>query len=90
MFIYPGEKAVWHLLPIPKKVGVEIKEKVGKNSRGFGSVPVEVTIGESVWNTSIFPSKHSGSYILPIKVKVRRAEDIEAGERVEFSILIGV
>lgn len=73
-------------LPITKKYGQEIREKHGSNSRGFGSLPVEVTIGKTVWTTSIFPSKTSGSYLLPVKVKVRRAEDIEAGEKVKFSI----
>lgn len=82
MFIYPSENANWHFLPITKKYGQEIKKVYGKNSRGFGSLPVEVKIGETVWKTSIFPSKSSGSYLLPIKVKVRRAEDVEVGEKV--------
>lgn len=90
LFIYPSETANWHFLPITRKHGQDIKEKFGANSRGFGSLPVEVTIGESVWNTSVFPSKSSGSYILPIKAKVRRAEDIEAGEKVQFSIRLRV
>ncbi|MCB9817863.1 DUF1905 domain-containing protein [Candidatus Nomurabacteria bacterium] len=86
MFLYPGETANWHFLPITKQIGIEIKNKHGKRARGFGSLPVEVTIGKTVWNTSIFPDRHSGSYILPVKAKVRKIEDIEQGERVRFSI----
>jgi hypothetical protein len=82
--------SAWHFLPITKPIGAEIKETYGKSVRGFGSLPVEVVIGKSVWNTSIFPDKYSGSYILPVKAKVRRAEDIDAGEKVKFSIKVRV
>jgi Domain of unknown function (DUF1905) len=90
MFLYPGETANWHFLPVTKKYGLEIKAKYAKNRRGFGSLPVEVTIGETIWLTSIFPSKQSSSYILPIKSKVRLVEGIQAGEKVEFSLKIMV
>lgn len=67
-----------------------IKDKFAKNSRGFGSLPVEVTIGKTVWKTSIFPEKTSGSYILPVKAMVRKAEKIEAGDEIEFSVTINI
>lgn len=42
---------------------------------------VEVTIGSSTWQTSLFPSKDVGSYILPLKKPVRRAEGLSVGDR---------
>lgn len=90
MFIYPGETANWHFLPLPKKIGQEIKVKFAVSRRGFGSLPVLVTIGKTVWTTSIFPSSHSGSYLLPVKAKVRQHENIQAGEKVEFQIQIKI
>lgn len=86
LFLWPAETANWHFLPITKKYGEEIKKGFGKKARGFGSLPVKVTIGRTIWQTSIFPDKHSGSYILLVKAKVRKAEDIAAGEKVKFSI----
>lgn len=86
VWLYPGESANWHFVTLTKKIGQEIKETHGKNARGFGSLPVEVTVGATVWKTSIFPDKYSGSYILPLKAKVRKTEDIEANEMVTFSI----
>jgi hypothetical protein len=88
VFIYPGEAANWHFVPVTKAVGKEIKEKYGTLAKGFGSLPVTVTIGKTVWQTSIFPDKYSGSYILPLKAAVRKKEEIEAGEKVTFSISI--
>lgn len=90
VFLYPGESAVWHFVQITKKFGLEIKEKFGKNRRGFGSIPVEVTLGKTVWQTSIFPDKYSGSYILPLKAAVRKTEGIQEGEKIKFSIEIKI
>lgn len=89
VFLYPG-MAAWHFLGLPKEIGHEIKENFGKGSRGFGSLPVEVCIGKTVWNTSIFPEKTSGSYVLPVKAIVRKKEDIEAGEEVTYTIKIRI
>jgi hypothetical protein len=88
VWIYPGDFANWHFVTLTKKVGQEIKEKYGKNARGFGSLPVEVIIGQTTWKTSIFPDKSAGSYLLPLKAKVRKLENIEAGETVAFEIVI--
>ncbi len=88
VWIYPGEFANWHFVTLTKKVGQEIKETHGKNARGFGSLPVQVTIGQTTWKTSIFPDKRAGSYLLPLKAQVRKKEDIEAGEPVAFEIAI--
>ena len=46
--------------------------------RGFGSVKVEVNVGDSHWSTSVFPQK-SGGWFLPVKKAICRAEELEAG-----------
>lgn len=86
VWVYPGDFANWHFVTLTKKYGAEIKEKFGVHAKGFGSIPVTVTIGNTTWNTSIFPDKRVGSYLLPLKAKVRKIEDIEEGETVTFSI----
>jgi Domain of unknown function (DUF1905) len=88
IWLYTGGMAAWHFITLTKKVGQEIKEAYGKSARGFGSLPVEVTIGKTVWKTSIFPDKRVGSYLLPIKAQVRKQEGIEAGDLVKFSIVL--
>jgi hypothetical protein len=49
--------------------------------RGFGSVKVGVAIGGSRWSTSVFPQK-GGSWFLPVRKAIRRAEGLAAGEEV--------
>ena len=54
-------------------------------SRGWGSLKVVATIGESRWSTSVFPSKDSG-WILPVKAAVRKAEGLGVGDAVEVTL----
>lgn len=76
--------ASWHFLSITGDVGEEIKAhatlarlELGLSKRrGFGAVKVQATIGETVWQTSIFPDKDSGGYLLPVKAAVRKAEGL--------------
>ena len=85
VWLYPG-MAGWHFMSIPKKDGEDIKKRFGKKQRGWGSLPVVVTIGRTSWKTSIFPDKQSGSYLLPLKTDVRKKERISSGDKVNFSI----
>ena len=62
----------------------ERRLEMGKR-RGFGSVKVTVTLGESTWQTSLFPNK-DGSWFLPVKKPVRVAEGLVEGEEVAVEL----
>jgi hypothetical protein len=68
----------WTFVSLPAEESEEIRDLTAGPQRGFGSVRVRVTLGGSTWATSIFPSK-GGSYVLPIKRAVRKAEALDAG-----------
>jgi hypothetical protein len=71
----------WTFVSLPAEASAEIRESVGATPRrGFGSVRVRVTVGDTTWATSIFPDAARGSYSLPIKKAVRRTEALEAGD----------
>ena len=74
----------WHFVSLPVDLSDDIRERAGTR-RGFGSVRVTVTVGESTWSTSVFPSKE-GCYVLPVKRPVRDAEGIEVGDLVDVSL----
>ena len=70
----------WTFVSLPTEAAEEIRELADGPRRGFGSVRVRVTVGGSVWSTSIFPDSARGTYVLPIKRAVRKAEDLDAGD----------
>lgn len=56
VWLYPG-MAGWHFVTLPKKTAEEIDFFFSHAKKGWGSLPVNVTIGKTSWKTSIFPDK---------------------------------
>lgn len=87
VWLYPGI-AGWHFVTLPKKQSDKIRKMFGAMKRGWGSLPVDVTIGNTNWQTSLFPDKKAGAYLLPLKSDVRKKEKISASDVIHFSIEI--
>lgn len=87
IWLYPGMSA-WHFITVPEKQSKEIQKVFAGKTRGWGSLPVEVTLGKTSWSTSIFPDKKSGTYLLPLKLQIRQKEHIAHGDMVTFSFKI--
>jgi hypothetical protein len=74
----------WTFVSVPEDLSDEVEQRAGAFAHGFGSLRVEVTVGATVWRTSIFPS--SESYSLPVKKAVRAAEGLVVGEPVRVRL----
>lgn len=87
VWLWPGEQGAWHFMYVDKKISEDIKARQkGKMRRGFGGVRVEVKTGKTVWETSIFPDSRSGTYLLPLKASVRRAESLFESDPISFTL----
>jgi len=78
LWAHGEEPGSWHFVTLPADVAEEIREEVGPRP-GFGSVRVSARLGETRWETSLFPEA-GGSMVLPVKKAVRVAEGVEAGD----------
>ena len=87
LWLHSGDTS-WHFLTVPVDLSEEIEELMAATRRGFGSVRVEITIGSTTWNTSVFPDKGSRCYVLPIKKQVRTKEKLEIGTIAEVSFKV--
>ena len=65
---------------MPAKQSRDLKAISGLVTYGWGVIPVEVRIGKTEFRTSLFPK--DGRYIVPIKASVRKAENLENGDKV--------
>ncbi len=79
-------QASWHFVTVPEQISDEIATLTEGAHRGFGSVRVEVTVGVTVWRTSLFPD--SAAYVLPVKKAVRIAEGLLSAESVRVGLLV--
>lgn len=87
LFRWESRADDWYFAPLPAEVSADIRE-VPRPGRGFGSVPVTVTVGSSRWRTSIFPDSARGVYVLPMKKTVREREGISEGDTVRARLEI--
>ena len=94
LWIWTSDKAPasWHFLTIDGAAGEAIhalalmrRLEFGRK-RGWGSMKVRATIGDTSWETSIFPAKDVGGWLLPVKASVRKAEGLVAGDDVTVAL----
>lgn len=81
--------SAWHFISVSQEVSDAIKKsREGVPRVGWGAIPVSVRVGESLWKTSIFPDKKSGTYLLPLKAGIRKKEGLVAGNKVRVELEI--
>lgn len=82
--------AAWFFVALPEEVTDEIDERHGHAAAGFGSLPVEVTVGTTTWRTSVFPDSRRKTFVLPVKKAVRAREGLDDGVAAEFHLVVRV
>ena len=86
VWMYQGDSP-WHFITIDQPESRILESEYIWPRRGFGSIPVSATVGDTEWRTSIFPDKF-GTYLLPIKKSVRTDEDIHNGDTVSVNLCV--
>lgn len=81
-------KTAWHFVTIDGEIAEAIRAAAPGRTAAWGSVYVSVTIGETAWRTSLFPSKNVGGYVLPVKASVRKAEQLVEGDQVTIRLVL--
>lgn len=96
LWLWQSDKAPasWHFLTIEGEAAEAIhalalmRRLENGRRRGWGAMKVHVTIGETDWDTSIFPDKGSGGWLLPVKAAVRKAEELVVGDQIQVSVTL--
>lgn len=78
--------APFFFVPVPSQHSAEIRSVSKRVTYGWGVIPVEASIGDVTFTTSLFP-KDEG-YLLPLKDAVRRNANLTAGDRVRVSMTV--
>lgn len=76
--------APFFFVTMPAKQSRHLKAISGLVTYGWGVIPVDVRIGKTEFRTSLFPK--DGRYIVPIKSSVRKAENLENGNKVTVQL----
>ena len=71
---------------VPAEQSQNIKAISNLVTYGWGVIPVHVRIGKTEFTTSLFPK--DGLYLVPLKVAVRKAENLDEGDEVTVRLEI--
>ena len=84
-----NDSSSWRFARVPENISAKIKEmQKGRLRRGWGAVYAKAKVKKSQWTTSIFPDRHSATYILPLKKQIRYQENLYDGSEFTFSMQI--
>ena len=76
--------APWYFVNVPEEECDHLRNISGFVTYGWGMIPVHARIGNTAWQTSLFPKDER--YIVPIKASVRKAENLDEGAEVTLQL----
>jgi hypothetical protein len=91
-FVFSGPVFEWrgpapyHFVAVPADDAADLKELASEVTYGWGMIPVLLRLGETRWETSLWPK--DGGYYVPIKDFVREAEGVGLGDVVELGLVV--
>ena len=78
--------APYHFVSVPLEIANEIKQMASAVTYGWGMIPVSGKIGATTFNTSFWAK--NGTYAVPLKDAVRKAEGISIGDMVSVKLAL--
>ncbi|MGI5184799.1 DUF1905 domain-containing protein [Dactylosporangium sp. CA-152071] len=76
----------FHFVTVPEDECAALRFAAALVTYGWGMIPVAVRLGGTTWTTSLFPK--DGGYVVPLKDRVRKAEDIDLGDTVTLRLTV--
>ena len=80
--------APYHFVSVPEDIAREIKDLASAVTYGWGMIPVVGKIGTTEFTTSLWAK--NGTYAVPIKDAVRKAEGISLQDTIEVELSLRI
>ena len=72
--------APYYFVTVPEEETLDLQAVSTAITYGWGMIPVVARVGDTVWETSLWPK--DGAYVVPLKDLVRHAEGLGEGDTV--------
>ena len=76
----------FYFVSVPERESAQIAQIASSVTYGWGVIPVEVTVGTTIWSTSLIPK--DGGYLVPLKVLVRKTENLQLDDVIEVRLRV--
>ncbi len=83
-----GTSGSWYFVSLPVDLSREIREHSKWLEEGWGRMKVKAAIGDTAWDTAIWFDTKRQTYLLPLKVEIRRKEKIEPNQQISVILSI--
>jgi hypothetical protein len=80
--------APWYFVTVPEEESDDLEATATSVSYGWGMIPVTAQIGESAWETALWPKDER--YIVPLRADVREAEGLKEGDTVTVLLTVSI
>lgn len=78
----------YHFVTVPPRRSAALRAAAASVTYGWGMVPVQAQLSSTTWTTSLFPK--DGGYLVPLKDRVRAAEQVDLGDTVTVRLVVDV
>lgn len=78
----------WHFVSLPKTISTEIRNLFKQEEEGWGRLKAIAKIGNNEWKTAIWFDSKWNTYLLPLKVEIRKAENLKVGITTNVTVWI--
>ena len=78
----------WTFVALPKELSIEIRNNFKWLEEGWGRMKITAKLGSSEWQTAIWFDTKQDTYLLPLKAKIRKQENVILDEDVKIIILV--
>jgi hypothetical protein len=78
----------WVFVTVPKEMSDDIRRYFKKEEQGWGRLSIIARSGNTTWPTAIWFDTQHQSYLLPLKNKIRKKENIAVGELLDVLIFV--
>ena len=72
----------WHFVSLPAALSKRIRKNLQQEEEGWGRLRTTVKIGQTEWRTAIWFDTKRETYLLPLKVEIRKKEMIAPQQEV--------
>jgi hypothetical protein len=76
----------WYFIPVPEAECGMLHDVSEFVSLAWGMIPVTVRLGSSEYDTILF--QKDGRYLVPVKAAIRRAQDLDEGDRATVQLTV--
>ena len=76
----------WVFVSLPKELTTEIREDFKCLEEDWGRMKVTAKLGSSEWQTAIWFDTKQDTYLLPLKAKIRKQENVILGEDLQVTV----